>query len=160
MGGQRQRRLGGVLPALSVLELALAVAVVPVALALRFTERAWLIEAMTAASRGSDGFWVGAACASAWLLWALVVLVLNAVLRRLSGIDRLPTPLALPVFAALGGLAVLTAPNPRFPTAWDRTVDEALPRFFDGWVVGSLPLLVGGVGILLHRRLRAWRSRA
>jgi hypothetical protein len=126
-------------------------------LALRLTDRLWLVDLFDAPSFGEAGnFALGAVVAASWFVFPLVLVAV----RRLTGSDRrsaTTTPLLL-VFATLGALAIAAYPNRR-GGAYNDALDEQVPGFVAGMFAGTAPLLVLGACIAIANWVLSRRAR-
>lgn len=134
-----------------------ALAILACGLALRFTDRLWLVDCFDAPSFSEAGnFALGIAVAAAWYTVPLLLLALG----RLAGWGRrgaTATPQLL-IFAALGAFAVASYPNRR-GGAYNEALADHVPGFSWGMLAGTLPLLVLGAGLVLLNWVLSWHAR-
>jgi hypothetical protein len=133
-------------------------AVVVGGVALRFTDRRWLVDLFDAPGLSETGnFALGFVVAAAWYVFPLIV----ALVRKLSG---LPSPragwatVALSIFAALGAVAIAAFPN-RYGGAYNEALDDRVPGFSAGIFAGTVPMLIFGLVIWIGSKVLTWRAR-
>jgi hypothetical protein len=137
---------------------AIPIAIVVVGVALRFTDRLWLVDALDVPGRSETGnFVIGFVVGAAWYVFPLILLLV----RRLSG-RRSPraagATVVLSIFAALGAVAIAALPN-RYGGAYNEALDDQVPGFSAGILAGSVPLLIFGLVIWISSKVLAWHAR-
>ena len=134
-----------------------ALGILACGLALRVTDRLWLVDWFDAPSFSEAGnLALGIAVAAAWYTFPLLLFALG----RLVGRDRrsaTATPQLL-IFAALGAFAVASYPNRR-GGAYNEALADRVPGFTSGMLVGTIPLFVLGAGLFIFERVLSWRAR-
>jgi hypothetical protein len=137
---------------------AIPIAIVVCGIALRFTDRLWLVDVFDAPGLSEAGnFALGFVVGAAWYVFPLVVLLV----RKLSG-GRSPraarATVVVSLFAALGAVAIVALPN-RYGGAYNEALDEQVPGFSAGIFAGSVPLLIFGLVIWIASKVLTWRAR-
>jgi hypothetical protein len=137
---------------------AIPIAVVVGGVALRFTDRLWLVDLFDAPGLSETGnFALGFGVAAAWYVFPLIV----ALVRKLSG-WRSPragwATVALSIFAALGAVAIAAFPN-RYGGAYNEALDDRVPGFSAGIFAGTVPMLIFGLVIWIGSKGLTWRAR-
>jgi len=136
---------------------AIPIAIVVSGVALRFTDRLWLVDLLdvpdfSEAGNVALGFVVGAS----WYVFPLIV----ALARKLSG-GHSPratsATVVLSIFAALGAVVIAAFPN-RYGGAYNEALDDQVPGFSAGIFAGTVPLLILGLVIWIGSKVLAWRA--
>jgi hypothetical protein len=126
--------------------------IVFVAVALRFTDRLWLVDVFDMPRLGETGnFALGLVVGAAWYVFPLVVWLA----RKLSG-GRSPgavgTTVVLSIFAALGAVAIAAFPH-RYEGAYNEALDDQVPGFSAGIFAAAVPVLIGGLVIWIGSKV-------
>jgi hypothetical protein len=137
---------------------AIPAAIVVGGVALRSTDRVWLVDLLDAPGLSQTGnVALGCGVAAGWYLFPLIV----RLVCKLSG-RRTPSgaweTLVLAMFAALGAVAIVALPN-RYDSAYNEALGQRVPGFSAGLVVGSVPLLVLGLVIVIGTKVLDWDAR-
>jgi hypothetical protein len=137
---------------------AIPIAIVVGGVALRFTDRLWLVDLLDVPDLSETGnFALGFVVGAAWYVFPLIV----ALVRKLSG-WRSPragwATVVLSMFAALGAVAIAAFPN-RNGGAYNEALDEQVPGFSAGIFAGTVPMLIFGLVIWIGSKVLTWRAR-
>jgi hypothetical protein len=137
---------------------AIPIAVVVGGVALRFTDRLWLVDLFDAPDLSETGnFALGFVVGAGWYVSPLIL----ALVRKLSG-WRNPgatwATVVLSIFAALGAVAIAAFPN-RYGGAYNEALDDQVPGFSAGIIAATVPLLILGLVIWIGSKVLAWRAR-
>jgi len=137
---------------------AIPIAIVVGGVALRFTDRLWLVDLFDAPDLSETGnFALGFVVTAAWYVLPLIVLLV----RKLSG-GRIPraagATVVLSMFAALGAFAIAAYPN-RHGGTYNEALDDQVPGFSAGLFAGTVPLLIFGLVIWIGSKVLTWRAR-
>lgn len=136
---------------------AIPIAIVVSGVALRFTDRLWLVDLLDVPDLSETGnFALGFVVGASWYVFPLIV----ALVRKLSG-RRSPratsATVVLSIFAALGAVALAAFPN-RYGGAYNEALDDQVPGFSAGIFAGTVPLLILGLVIWIGSKVLAWRA--
>ena len=121
-------------------------------LALRFTDRLWLVDLFDVPNFSEAGnFALGVVVAAAWYVFPLIV----GLVRKLTG-RRIPSgfrgTVVVSIFAALGALVIAAMPN-RYGGAYNDALDDQVPGFSAGLIAGTIPLLILGLVIWIGTKV-------
>jgi hypothetical protein len=137
---------------------AIPIGIVVGGVALRFTDRLWLVDLLDVPGLSRTGnIAFGFVVAAAWYVFPLFVLLV----RKLSGGRSLRATqgtVVLSIFAALGAIAIAAFPN-RYGGAYNDALDDQVPGFSAGLFAGTVPLLIFGLVIWTGSRVLTWRDR-
>jgi hypothetical protein len=136
---------------------AIPIAIVVAGVALRFTDRLWLVDVFDAPGLSETGnFALGLLVGASWYVFPLIV----RLVRKLSG-RRSPratrATVVLSIFAALGAVAIAALPS-RYGGAYNEALDDQVPGFSAGIFAGAVPLLILGLVIWIGSKVLAWRA--
>jgi hypothetical protein len=125
---------------------ALPIAIVVGGVALRFTDRLWLVDLFDTPGLSETGnFALCFAVGAGWHVFPLIVVLA----RKLAG-RRSPratgATVVLSIFAALGAVAIASFPH-RYGGAYNEPLDDQVPDFSAGIFAGTVPLLLLGLVI-------------
>jgi hypothetical protein len=138
---------------------AIPIAIVVGGVALRFTDRLWLVDLLDRPGLSETGnFALGFVVAAAWYVFPLIV----RLVRKLSGRRDPPgisATILVSIFAALGAVAITAFPN-RYGGAYNEALDDQVPGFSAGIIAGTVPLLILGLLIWIGSKVLDWRARA
>jgi hypothetical protein len=138
---------------------AIPIAIVVGGVALRFTERLWLVDLLDVPGLSETGnVALGFVVGAGWYVFPLIV----GLVRRLSG-RRSPrttwgATVVLSIFAALGAVAIAAFPD-RYGGAYNEALDDQMPGFSAGIIAASVPLVILGLVIWIGSKVLTWRAR-
>ena len=136
---------------------AIPIAIVVGGVALRFTDRLWLVDLFDVPGlSGTGNFAFGFVVAAGWYVFPLIV----GLVRKLSGWwspSATRATVVLSIFAALGAVAIAAFPD-RYGGAYNEALDDQVPGFSAGILAGSVPLLIVGLVIWIGSKVLAWRA--
>jgi hypothetical protein len=137
---------------------AIPIAIVVGGVALRFTDRRWLVDLLDVPGLSETGnFALGFVVGAGWYVFPLIVRLVGKLSGRRSPRAARAT-VVLSIFAALGAVAIAAFPN-RYRGAYNEALDDQVPGFSAGILAGSIPLLILGLVIWIGSKVLAWRAR-
>ncbi len=137
---------------------AIPIVIVVGGVALRFTDRLWLVDVFDVPGLSETGnFALGVVVGAGWYVFPLIVLLVRNLFGR-RGLRATRATVVLAIFAALGAVAIAALPN-RYGGAYNEALDDQVPGFSAGIFAGSVPLLILGLVIWIGSKVLAWRDR-
>ena len=138
---------------------AIPIVIVVGGVALRFTDRLWLVDVFDVPGlSGTGNFALGFVVAAGWYVFPLIVAPGPQPLWTARAASATRATVVLSIFAALGAVAIAALPN-RYGGAYNEALDDQVPGFSAGILAGSVPLLILGVVIWIGSKVLAWRDR-
>jgi hypothetical protein len=138
---------------------AIPCAIVVCGVALRITDRSWLVDVLDGPGLSETGnVALGFVVGAGWYLFYPPIVYL---VRKRSGRRKRSTAwgtVGLSIFAALGAVAIAVFPN-RYESAYNEALDDQVPGFSAGIVAGTVPLLILGVAIWIGNKVLARHER-